>query len=70
MTVQNFLKLFLGAQNIMTNDDLSSAMTCVQRTFNLVVQTAQIILNVPLTALFLYENINTTLKSLGKRGGS
>ena len=46
----------------MTDDDLSSPMTNVQRSFYLVVQTALIVLNAPPTTIFLYENINTSQK--------
>ena len=69
MIAKNFLKLFLGAQTVMTDYEFVMIMTRVLGTFSLVVQTALMALNAPPTTIFLYEDINTTLKLLrGIRG--
>ena len=65
MKVENFLKLFLGIQTVMTDDEFVMIMTRALETFSLVVQTALMVLNALPTTIFLYEDINTTLKSVG-----
>ena len=61
MKTGKVLKLFLGAQTVMTDDELVMIMTRALGTFSLVVQMVLIALNAPPTTIFLYEYINITL---------
>ena len=66
MKVEKFLKLFLSTQTIMTDDEFVMIMTGALETFSLVVQTVLMALNAPPTTIFLYEDINITLKLVGE----
>ena len=66
MTARKFLKLFFGAQTVITDDKFIMIMTRALGTFSLVVQPALMALNAPPTAIFLYKDINITLKLVGK----
>ena len=50
----------------MTDDEFVMIMIGALGTFSLVFQTALMALNAPPTTIFLYEDINTTLKSVGE----
>ena len=70
MKAENFLKLFLGTQTIMINDEFIMIMTTCRPAFFWVVQTALFALNALPTALFLYEGLNTTKNRAGTSRGS
>ena len=70
MIAKNFLKLFLGAQTVITNDDFVMIMMTCRPAFFWVLQTALFALNALPTALFLYEGLNTTKNRAGTSRGS
>ena len=59
------LNFCLGAPTVMTDDEFVMIMTRTLGTFSIVVQMALMTLNSPPTTIFLYEDINITLKLVG-----
>ena len=70
MKAENFLKLFLGTQTIMTDKEFVMIMTTCRPAFFWVLQTTLFALNALPTALFLYEGLNTTKNRAGTSVGS
>ena len=70
MKARNFLKLFLGAQTVMTDDEFVMIMTTCRPVFFWVVQIALFALNVLPIAFFLYECLNTTKNRAETKRGS
>ena len=70
MKAENFLKLFLGAQTVMTDDEFVMIMMTCRLAFFWALQMALFALNALPTALFLYEGLNTTKNRAGTSRGS